>query len=178
MDQKKLDKEEPGLLFVLTDPSTRQKPAAGRKAVNRYVQVYSQRKRKQVAAKRLTTKGPIPFLWRASLPDSRPPKEQSAPRPDPQNDDDEAHIEVAANISGVGSCSANVSDSSALIRSHRLPLRICQSDNPSTLLNAAANIATRSNPRWLSDMAEVDPFASSVAPFNLSMNKAFHHCKH
>lgn len=178
MDQKNLDKEEPGLLFVLTDPSTKQKPVAGRKVVNRYVQVYSQRKRKQVAAKRLTTKGPIPFLWRASLPDSRSPEEQSAPRPDPQNDDDEAHIEASTNISGVGSCSANVSDSSALIHRHRLPLRICQSDNPPTLLNAAANIATRSNPRWLSDMAELDPFASSATPLTLSMNRAFHHCKH
>jgi hypothetical protein len=178
MDHKGLDEEEPGLLFVLADPSTRQKPRARRQVVNRYVQVYSQRKRKQVAAKRLSTKGPIPFLQRASLPDSGSPEEQSIPSPDPQNDDDEAHIEASTNISGVRSCSANASDSSALIRRHRLPLRICQSDNPSTLLNAAANIATRSIPRWFSDMADVDPFASSVAPLTLSMNRAFHHCKH
>jgi hypothetical protein len=178
MDHKDLDEEEPDLLFVLTDPSTRRKPLAGRQVVNRYVQNYSQRKRKQVAAKRLSTRGPIPFLRRASLSDSGSPEEQSTPSPDPQNDDDEAHIEASTNISGVGSCSANVSDSSVLIRRHRPPLRICQSDNPSTLLNAAANIATRSSPRWFSDMAELDPFASSAAPLTSSMNRAFHHCKH
>src|SRR5271155_5863541 len=163
MDHKGLDEEEPDLLFVLTDPSTRQKPLAGRQVVNRYVQNYYQRKRKQVAARRLSTKGPIPFLRRASLPDSGSPEE---------------HIEVSTNISGVGPCSAKVSDSSALIRRRRPPLRMCQSDSPSTLLNAAANIATRSSPRWFSDMAELDPFASSAAPLTLSMNRAFHHCKH
>jgi len=175
MDHKDLDQEEPGLLFVLADQSTRQKPRARRQVVNRYVQVYSQRKRKQAAAKRLSTKGPIPFLRRA---DPGSPEEQSIPRPDPQNDDDEAHIEASTNISGVRSCSANASDSSALIRRHRLPLRIYQSDNPSTLLNAAANTATRSNPRSFFDMAELDPFASSVAPLTSSMNREFHHCKH
>src|SRR5271155_3741762 len=106
MDHKDLNEEEPDLLFVLTDPSTRRKPLAGRQVVNRYVQNYSQRKRKQVAAKRLSTRGPIPFLRRASPPDSGSPEEQSTPRPDPQNDDDEAHIEASTNISGVGSCSA------------------------------------------------------------------------
>ena len=179
MDHKDLYEEEPDLLFVLTDPSTRQKPLAIRQVVNRYVQNYSQRKRKQVAAKRLRTKGPIPFLRRASLPDWGSSEQQSTPSPDPQTDDDDAHIEEASmNISGVGLCSANVTDSSALIRRHRPPLRTHQSDNPSALLDAAANIATRSSPRWSFDMAELDPFASSAAPLTLSMNRAFHHCKH
>lgn len=178
MDHKDLDEEEPDLLFVLTDPSTTHKPLAVRQVVNRYVQNYSHRKRKQVAAKRLSTKGPIPFLRRASLPDWGSSEQQSTPSPDPQTDDDDAHIEASTNISGVGSCSANVADSSALIRRHRPPLRTYQSDNPSALLDAAANIATRSSPRWFFGMAELDPFASSAAPLTLSMNGAFHHCKH
>src|SRR2546423_8455270 len=102
MDQKTFDKEEPGLLFVLTDPSTRQKPVVGRKVVNRYVQNYSQRKRKQVAAKRLSTKGPIPFLRRGSLPDSGASEQQRGPSPRPRHDDEVTHIETSTHTSSGG----------------------------------------------------------------------------
>ena len=178
MDHKDLDEEEPDLLFVLTDPSTGQTPLAGRQVVNRYVQNYSQRKRKQVAAKRLSTKGPIPFLRRESLPDSGSSEQQRAPSPGPRNDDDGTHIEASTNTSSVGSRSADGADSSALIRRHSSPLRICQPDSPSTLPDADAIIALKSSPRLVSDMAELDPFASSAAPLTLSMNRALHHCKH
>jgi hypothetical protein len=174
MDPKDLDEEEPDLLFVLTDPSTGQRPLAGRQAVNRYVQTYTQRKRKQVAAKRLSTRGPMPFVRRAPLPDSGSSEQHSTPGP--QNDDDGTHIKAPKNIPGVGSRSANVADSSALIYRHLLPGR--QPDSPSSLLDAAAIIATGSNPTRFFDTAGLDPFSSSVAPLTLSMNRALHHCKH
>jgi hypothetical protein len=159
MDHKDLDEKEPDLLFVLTDPSTRQKPRAVRLVINRYVQHYSKRKRKQIAAKKLGTKGPIPFRRRAT-------------------DDDDARIETLTNISGVKSCSAKIADSSALISRHGPPLWTSQANNPSVLLDAAASIAKGCNPKSFFSIAELDPFASSIAPLTSNMNTAFHHCKY
>src|SRR2546423_2796261 len=157
MDQKVPDEDEPDLLFILTDPSTKQKPPTDRQIVNRYVQHYSQRKRKQVAAKRLSSKGPIPFLRRASRPQSGSSKKQRTSRPDAQTDYDNEKIEALTNTSGVGSCSAEVADSSALISRHSPPLRTHQSGNPSALPDAAANIVRGSSPRSFFSIAELDP---------------------
>jgi hypothetical protein len=177
MDHKDVIEEEPGLLFVLTDPSAGQKPLAIRQLVNRYVQHYSHRKRRQVAARRLSTKGPIPFLRRASCPTSS--EQQSTPSPDSQSDDHYALRKASTNISDGGLCSANVADSSALMSHHGAPLRTCQADNSSAFLDAqAANTAIGSSPRSLFSIAKLDPFASSVAPLTLSMNRAFHYCKY
>jgi hypothetical protein len=156
MDHKDFDEEDPHLLFISTDPSTGKKPPGVRQVANRHVQNYYQHQRKQAVAKRLSTKGPIPFLRR---------EQQSTPSPGSPNDDDSTHIEASTNIPGVGSSLANVANSSALIRRHRSRPGIRQSNSPSS-------------PRGVFDTAELDPFAGSAVPLTLSMNRVFHHCKH
>src|SRR5205814_9854419 len=105
-------------------------------------------------------------------------KQQRTSRSDSQTDYDNEKIEALTNTSGVESCSAKVADSSALTSRHGPLLWTHQSDNPSALSHAAANITRGSSPRSFFSITELDPFASSTTPLTPSMNRAFHHCKH